>query len=97
MVASARDIATSLRSVNKDAMQLFTGVAHELVEELGSDEALARAIAFIAGVTEKIKGRSLLMSIEGKKYYIIILIYINTNIFILVFMIGYKTIIVTCD
>lgn len=71
MVASARDIATSLRSVNKDAQDLFMDVAQELIDDIGSQESLARAIAFISGVTEKLKTRSLLCSIEGYKTYLI--------------------------
>lgn len=43
-----------------------------MIDELGAEEALARAIAFIAGVTEKIKGRSLLCSMEGYKTWIVI-------------------------
>lgn len=67
--ASARDIATSLKQVNKEASELFNDIAQELIEDLGPEEALSRAIAFISGVTEKIKTRSLLSSLEGYKTY----------------------------
>ncbi|KRX08732.1 P-loop containing nucleoside triphosphate hydrolase [Pseudocohnilembus persalinus] len=70
LMASSRDIASSLRKVNSDALKLFHEVAQELIEELGPEQALSRAIAFIAGVTEKIKGRSLLCSMEGYRTYI---------------------------
>jgi ATP-dependent RNA helicase DDX21 len=53
--ASSRDIVLSLRSVSTEAAQLFREVADELVEELGAQEALARAIAYISGYTQKMK------------------------------------------
>lgn len=42
-----------------------------MIDDLGPKEALARAIAFISGVTEGIKPRSLLCSMEGYKTYLI--------------------------
>jgi hypothetical protein len=53
--ASSRDIVLSLRSVSKECSLLFKEVAEELIEEVGAEEALARAISYIAGYTEKMK------------------------------------------
>lgn len=53
--ASSRDIVLSLRSVSKECSLLFKNVALELIEEVGAEEALARAISYIAGYTEKMK------------------------------------------
>lgn len=36
-----------------------------MIEEVGAEEALARAISYIAGYTEKMKQRSMLCSMEG--------------------------------
>ena len=55
----------SLKSVSEEASRLFTEVAKELISEIGPEESLARAIAFISGYTEKMKQRSVLCAIEG--------------------------------
>lgn len=42
-----------------------------MIEEVGAEEALARAISYIAGYTEKMKQRSLLCSMEGFVTYLV--------------------------
>jgi hypothetical protein len=49
--ASSRDIAISLKNVSKDALDVFSDVANELIEEVGAVESLSRALAFISGYT----------------------------------------------
>ncbi len=63
--ASSRDIATSIKHVPEEVVGLFKEISQELVNELGPEEALSRALAIISGTTEKFKQRSLLTSREG--------------------------------
>jgi len=63
--ANARDIVLSMKNVSKDVLPLFKEISEELAEELGTTDALSRALALICGCTEKVKQRSLLCSIEG--------------------------------
>ena len=41
--------------VSPEALLLFTDVARELIEEVGAEEALSRALAYISGYTSKMK------------------------------------------
>ena len=63
--ASSRDIAASIKHVPHEVVGLFKEISQELVNELGPEEALSRALAIISGTTEKFKQRSLLTSREG--------------------------------
>ena len=63
--ASSRDIATSIKNVSHDVTSLFMEISQELIQELGAEEALSRALALVTGTTEKFKQRSLLSSNEG--------------------------------
>lgn len=47
-----RDIKMALTSVNKDILSLFKESAKELIKELGNEEALERALAYISGYTK---------------------------------------------
>ena len=47
-----RDIKLALTSVNKDILSLFKESAKELIKDLGSEEALERALAYISGYTK---------------------------------------------
>ena len=47
-----RDIKLALTSVNKDILSLFKESAKELIKELGNEEALERALAYISGYTK---------------------------------------------
>ena len=53
----ARDASTGLDSVNKDMLHFFADPAKELIEKMGSEEALSRALAYISGYTENFKQR----------------------------------------
>ena len=50
-----KDIGVSLRKVSKTVLTHFLDVAKDLIEEVGAEEALARAIAYISGYTDKLK------------------------------------------
>jgi len=63
--ASSRDIATSIKNVSHDVTFLFKDISQELIQELGAEEALSRALALVTGTTEKFKQRSLITSHEG--------------------------------
>ena len=41
--------------MSSDALKLFKDIANELIEEVGAEEALARALAYISGYTDKMK------------------------------------------
>lgn len=69
--ATARDIVQSLKNVSKEILPLFQDIASELIDEIGSVEALSRALALISGHTEKVKQRSLLCAMEGYVTYIL--------------------------
>lgn len=61
--ASARDIVISLKSVRDIVLPFFTDIAREMIEEVGDPvKALAKALAYISGNTDKISQRSLLNS-----------------------------------
>jgi hypothetical protein len=55
-----RDIKLALTSVNKDILSLFKDSAKELIKELGNEEALERALAYISGYTKVLSNIKLL-------------------------------------
>lgn len=69
--SSVRDISQGLKQVSNDVLPLFDQAAEELIKELGPQNALARALAYISGHTEKLKQRSLLCAFEGWVTYVI--------------------------
>jgi ATP-dependent RNA helicase DDX21 len=69
--ANSRDIVTSIQQVPKEVVDLFKDISQELVDKLGTTQALSRALAIISGTNEMFKQRSLLCSIEGFVTYIV--------------------------
>ena len=63
--ASVRDIIFGLKQVSSDVLPLFETAADELIKDLGAQDSLSRALAYISGHTEKLKQRSLLCAFEG--------------------------------
>lgn len=51
--------------VHNDVVPLFSKTAEELISSKGAVEALSRALAEIAGFTQPVKTRSLLLSAQG--------------------------------
>ena len=46
-------------------LENFRQVSKEIIVELGAEEAMSRALAYISGYTEDFKQRSLMCSLEG--------------------------------
>lgn len=70
--ASARDIVISLKSVKDAVLPHFMDIAKEMIDSEGNPaKALAKALAYISGNTEKISQRSLLNSSEGYITYVL--------------------------
>jgi ATP-dependent RNA helicase DDX21 len=69
--ASGRDIAASIKMVPHEVVAMFKEISSELIEDLGPEEALSRALAIVTGTTEKFKQRSLITSNEGFVTYTI--------------------------
>lgn len=69
--ASVRDIVFGLKQVPSDVLPLFENATQELIDELGPNLALGRALAYISGYTEKLKQRSLLCAFDGWVTFII--------------------------
>jgi len=69
--ASVRDIIHGLKQVSNDVLPLFDQAAQELIKDLGPQDALARALAYVSGHTEKLKQRSLLCAFDGWVTFIV--------------------------
>ena len=63
--ASIRDTYKSLMSIDDSMIKLFTEDAKKLIEEFGTENAVARLLAFVSGHTKHMKSRSLLCGAEG--------------------------------
>ena len=63
--ASIRDTYKSLMTIDDSMIKLFTEDAKKLIEEFGTENAVARLLAFVSGHTKHMKSRSLLCGAEG--------------------------------
>ena len=63
--ASIRDTYKNLMSIDDSMIKLFTENAKKLIEEFGTENAVARLLAYVSGHTKKMKSRSLLCGAEG--------------------------------
>ena len=63
--ASIRDTYKNLMSIDESMIKLFTEDAKKLIEEFGTENAIARLLAYVSGHTKKMKSRSLLCGAEG--------------------------------
>ena len=63
--ASIRDTYKSLMSIDDSMIKLFTDNAKKLIEEFGTENAVARLLAYVSGHTKNMKSRSLLCGAEG--------------------------------
>ena len=63
--ASIRDTYKSLMSIDDSMIKLFTENAKKLIEEFGTENAVARLLAYVSGHTKNMKSRSLLCGAEG--------------------------------
>ena len=63
--ASIRDTNKNLMSIDDSMIKLFMDDAKKLIEEFGSENAIARLLAYVSGYTDKMKSRSLLCGAEG--------------------------------
>lgn len=63
--ASIRDTSQSLLSIDESMIKLFQSDAQKLIDDFGSENTVARLLAFVSGHTDKMKSRSLLCGAEG--------------------------------
>ena len=63
--ASIRDTYKSLMSIDDSMIKLFSENAKKLIEEFGTENAVARLLAYVSGHTKNMKSRSLLCGAEG--------------------------------
>ena len=63
--ASIRDTYKNILSIDDSMIKLFTDDAKRLIEEFGSENAVARLLAYVSGHTKNMKSRSLLCGAEG--------------------------------
>ena len=63
--ASIRDTYKSLMTIDDSMIKLFSEDAKKLIEEFGTENAVARLLAFVSGHTKHMKSRSLLCGAEG--------------------------------
>ena len=63
--ASIRDTYKNLMMIDDSMIKIFTENAKKLIEEFGSENAVARLLAYVSGHTEHMKSRSLLCGAEG--------------------------------
>ena len=58
-------------SIDESMIKLFSEDAKKLIEEFGTENAIARLLAYVSGHTKKMKSRSLLCGAEGWVTYAI--------------------------
>ena len=63
--ASIRDTYKNLMGIDDSMIKLFTEDAKKLIEEFGTENAVARLLAYVSGHTQHMKSRSLLCGAEG--------------------------------
>ena len=63
--ASIRDTYKNLMTIDDSMIKLFTEDAKKLIEEFGTENAVARLLAYVSGHTKHMKSRSLLCGAEG--------------------------------
>ena len=63
--ASIRDTYKNLMSIDESMIKLFAENAKKLIEEFGTENAVARLLAYVSGHTKNMKSRSLLCGAEG--------------------------------
>ena len=63
--ASIRDTYRNLMSIDDSMIKLFSDNAKKLIEEFGTENAVARLLAYVSGHTKNMKSRSLLCGAEG--------------------------------
>ena len=63
--ASIRDTYKNILSIDDSMIKLFTEDAKKLIEEFGTENAVARLLAYVSGHTKNMKSRSLLCGAEG--------------------------------
>ena len=63
--ASIRDTYKNLMSIDDSMIKLFSENAKKLIEEFGTENAVARLLAYVSGHTKNMKSRSLLCGAEG--------------------------------
>lgn len=63
--ASARDVIKGMEDVPKEVYEIFVDSCKTLLVEMTPEIALAKALAYISGHTEKLKQRSILCAFEG--------------------------------
>ena len=63
--ASIRDITKNLMNIDDSMIKIFINESQKLIEEFGSENTVARLLAYSSGYTDKMKSRSLLCGAEG--------------------------------
>lgn len=63
--ASIRDTYKNLMTIDDSMIKLFTEDAKKMIEEFGTENAIARLLAYVSGHTKHMKSRSLLCGAEG--------------------------------
>ena len=69
--ASIRDTNKCLIGIDESMIKLFSNDAKRLIEEFGSENVVARLLAYVSGHTDKMKSRSLLCGAESYITYAI--------------------------
>lgn len=63
--ASARDVIKGMEAVPKEVYEIFVESCKAVLEDMEPEIALAKALAYVSGHTEKLKQRSILCAFEG--------------------------------
>lgn len=77
IAASARDVIRGMEKVPKEVYEIFMTNSKDLLDSEDPVVALAKALAYISGHTEKLKQRSILCAFEG---YVTFLIETNVEL-----------------